>query len=84
MSSEVTEGQTPDIYWQLHPNETPELIAGKHKEFETEIGKLPADAKKNLNQAQERCPELLTDDFKLMFLRCEVFNAGVSIPSFLA
>jgi hypothetical protein len=78
MSSEATEGQVPDIYGQVHPNETPELIARKQNEFETELDKLAAGSKKNLERAQERCPELLTDDFKLMFLRCEVFNADVS------
>jgi hypothetical protein len=78
MSSAATKGQVPDIYGQVHPNETPELIALKQREFETEIEKLAADTKQNLLQAQERCPELLTHDFKLLFLRCEVFNADVS------
>jgi hypothetical protein len=78
MSSAATKGQVPDIYGQVHPNETPELIAQKQTEFDTEIEKLASDAKENLLQAQERCPELLTHDFKLMFLRCEVFNADVS------
>jgi len=79
MSSEATEGQVPDIYGQLHPVETPELIARKREELEAEIAKL-AD-KKNLEEAQKKCPQLLTDDFKLMFLRCEVFNADVSVSS---
>lgn len=85
VSSEATKGQvSPDVYGQLHPKETPELIAQKLIEMESEIEKLAADttnAKQNclqLKQAQERCPELLTDGFKLMFLRCEVFHANVS------
>lgn len=78
MSSAATMGQVPDIYGQVHPIETPELIAQKQAEFETELEKLATDSKKTLLQAQERCPELLTHDFKLMFLRCEVFNADVS------
>ena len=76
MSSEATEGQVPDMYGQLHPVETLELIARKRQEFEAEIAKLPD--KKNLEEAQKKCPHLLTDDFKLIFLRCEVFNADVS------
>jgi hypothetical protein len=79
MSSAATEGQVPDIYGQVHLNETPELIAQKQAEFETEIEKLAAHTKENLRQAEERCPELLTHNFKLMFLRCEVFNADVSL-----
>jgi hypothetical protein len=78
MSSAATEGQVPDIYGQVHPVETPELIAQKQLEFETEIEKLAADTKHNLLQAQKQCPELLTHDFKLMFLRCEVFNADLA------
>jgi hypothetical protein len=81
---DATKGQVSD--GQLHPNETPELIAQKMIEMESEIEKLQlaavdTNAKQNclqLKEAQERCPELLTDDFKLMFLRCEVFNANVS------
>ena len=76
MSSEATEGQVPDMYGQLHPVETPELIARKRQEFEAEIAKLPD--KKKLEEAQKKCPHLLTDDFQLAFLRCEVFNADVS------
>jgi hypothetical protein len=84
MSSDATKGQVSDVYGQLHPKETPELIAQKLTEMESEIEKLAADTsttKQNclqLQQAQKRCPELLTDGFKLMFLRCEVFNANVS------
>ena len=79
MSSDATEGLTPDQYGQLHPNETAELVESKLKAFEEEVKKLSDDDTKNLKEAQEKCPELLTDQFKLMFLRCEVFNADVSI-----
>jgi len=77
MSSEATKGQTPDIYGQLHPVETPELIAKAHADFDRLVESLPPAEKKGLLQAQAKCPQLLTDDFKLQFLRCEVFNADV-------
>jgi hypothetical protein len=84
VSSVATKSQVSD--GQLHPNETPELIAQKLIEMESEIEKLQIAAadpntKQNclqLSIAQQRCPELMTDAFKLMFLRCEVFNANVS------
>lgn len=82
-SSDATEGQKPDMYGQLHPVETDEMIAEKLIEFEEEIKKLPEDSKQSLLQAEEKCPELVTEKFKLIFLRSEVFNADVSIFSFL-
>lgn len=78
MSSEATAGQLPDIYGQLHPVETLELIERKQKEFLQELEHLPADKKKNALLANERCPSLVTDEFRLMFLRCEVFNADLA------
>lgn len=78
MEYEVT---TDKVYEQIHPVENPELIASKQKEFEAELEKIPAADKQNLVKAQEKCPKLLSDCFKLMFLRCEVFNADVSVNS---
>lgn len=77
-TSEATMGQLPDVYGQVHPNETPELVKRKRVEFEEEVAKLPAEICGNLRKAQEVCPEFLTDDFKLKFLQCEVFNADLA------
>ena len=67
-----------DLYGQRHPIENEELIGTKLKEFDSEVEKLPNDEKPCLMEAQSKCPDLLIDDFKLMFLRCEIFNADVS------
>lgn len=78
MTSEATTAQIPDVYGQLHPVETVDLIERKRTEFEQELGKLSTNVKTSLSQAEEKCPGLVTEDFKLKFLRCEVFNADVS------
>lgn len=44
-----------------------------------ELDKLPTNDKKGLFEAYDKCPELSkSDEHKLMFLRCEQFNADVS------
>jgi hypothetical protein len=78
MSSEATNGQTPDMYGQLHPLETEELITSKLLALKDEISKLPDDTTTAWKQALEKCPQLVDTDFQLQFLRCEVFNADVS------
>jgi hypothetical protein len=79
MSSEATKGQKPDVYGQLHPVETPELIAAKQKEFNEELTKVlstaPAADKALVEEAQQKCVLATKPEFILMFLRCEVFNA---------
>jgi hypothetical protein len=79
MTSEATAGQMPDVYGQVHPLETPELLAAKRSEMEVELDQIPLEEKQDWMQAQTKCDEsLVGDDFKLKFLRCEVFNADVS------
>ena len=85
MTSEATAGQVPDVYGQVHPVETPQLIKGKLKDFDAaveELRKQKDDSHKSLFQAMEKCPELLTRDFKLMFLRCEVFNTDLAVERY--
>lgn len=74
----MTNFKSPDIYGQRHPRETPGLIKSKLREFDEQIGKIPESDKESLSTAETKCPDLLTDDFKLMFLRCEVFHVDVS------
>ena len=63
---------------QYHPIESPELIARKLIEFQVEVDKIPTDEKQCLLMAEKRCPDLLTDELKLMFLRCDVFHARLA------
>ena len=78
MTSEVTEGQIPDVYGQVHPTESDELLVTKLRDLEAELGLIPTADKADWMQAMAKCPELVADDSKLKFLRCEVFNADVS------
>jgi hypothetical protein len=76
--STVTSAEKPDIHGQIHPAETPELIIYKLEEMDEELRALPQEKAVFVRQAQDKCPELLSDEFNLLFLRCEVFNAKVS------
>jgi hypothetical protein len=78
MSSDATAGQKPDVYGQLHPVETPELMQSKLEEFQHQFDQLPIEERQWAQQATETNPNLTTPDFKLMFLRCEVFNADLA------
>lgn len=78
MSSEATAGKTPDVYGQVHPTETPQLISSKLKQFEKELEKLSDEDTHWARQAKQKFPQLCKDDFKLMFLRCEVFNSDLA------
>jgi CRAL/TRIO domain len=71
----------PDVYGQVHPIESDELVQRKLQELEThlaEIAQKPAYV-----EAQTKCPQLLSNDFKLVFLRCEQFNAKLAAERFV-
>mmetsp|Transcript_29867 Transcript_29867/g.42409 ORF Transcript_29867/g.42409 Transcript_29867/m.42409 type:complete len:80 (+) Transcript_29867:14-253(+) len=73
MEVELTE---PDVYGQRHPIETPELIDSRLKELDEALDVL--NKKDNWLQAKEKCPpELIGNQFKLMFLRCHKFKVQV-------
>uniref|UniRef100_A0A7S1FTJ5 CRAL-TRIO domain-containing protein n=2 Tax=Corethron hystrix TaxID=216773 RepID=A0A7S1FTJ5_9STRA len=72
-----------DLYGQRHPVETDEIVSRKLKEFEEEVKNIPDEEKSCLLQAQERCPQLLTDGFKLMFLRSEVFHIDLATKRYV-
>lgn len=82
-TSEATVGQIPDIYGQLHPIETPDLIERKQTEFALEIEKIPSDQRQNAILAEDKCPDIVNTSFKLMFLRCEVFNADLAAKRYV-
>jgi hypothetical protein len=79
MSNDVIPMSDADIYGQRHPIESTDLIGSKLMELDDELSKLTAEDAEGWTQAKEKCSsDLVDDDFKLMFLRCEVFNADVS------
>lgn len=67
-----------DIYNQIHPEETPELISKSQAALHDELSKLSPDKTTGWLQAKEQCPHLVNDEHTLLFLRCEVFHAHVS------
>lgn len=80
MSNNEIAMSNEDIYGQRHPVENPDLIASKLQELNGELALLSSEQKLGWTQAQEKCdPSLVNDDFKLQFLRCEVFNADVRL-----
>jgi len=78
MSNDEIPMSREDIYGQRHPIESVDMIEDKLFELDGELALLRPEEKQGWIQAQEKCPSLITNDFKLMFLRCEVYNADVS------
>lgn len=67
-----------DMYGQIHPDETPEMIATGLSELRIELSKIPNKESEAYQRASRICPDVMNESHKLMFLRCEVFNADVS------
>jgi hypothetical protein len=77
---ESIEYEVPDQYGQIHPIETDAMIQNRLRDFDDVLNHtVPVMKKKNFNEARFKCPELLTDSFKLMFLRCECFKVDVRV-----
>jgi len=67
---------------QKHPQETPELIAEGLARFEEELGHLSPKERRFVDQALEQAPLAKDDDFRLTFLRTEVFDAKLAAQRF--
>ena len=78
VSSSTIEFSASDFYGQLHPIETPKMREIALSTLESELSKIPDNEKQPYLEAKEKCPELVNDSHKLMFLRCEVYDACVS------
>ena len=67
-----------DVYGQKHPTETEELLHNALRDFDDTLqNHVPKNKKKSVLDAQRKCPELITNSFKMMFLRCECYKVDV-------
>jgi hypothetical protein len=85
MKIDANKGLQPDIYGQVHPVETSKLLRRKLEEFDNvvkERTQTEDDTNRGLYQALEKCPELLTKAFKLLFLRAVVFDIHEAVNVF--
>mmetsp|Transcript_15258 Transcript_15258/g.33114 ORF Transcript_15258/g.33114 Transcript_15258/m.33114 type:complete len:329 (-) Transcript_15258:90-1076(-) len=60
------------------PEETPEFLSKSQSELLEELDKLPDEKKAGWLKAKEKCPTLVGEVHRLMFLRCELFNAELA------
>lgn len=69
-------GQTPT------PTETPSLIEESMSSFR-EMLEMDNDENSSWRLAEERCPNECRDEFKLVFLRCEVFRVKLAVKRYI-
>ena len=80
-SQATTSAALASIYGQKpQPDETPEFLSKSHAELNAELDKLDDDKRAGWLRAKEECPTLVGEEHRLIFLRCEVFNAEVRTP----
>jgi len=61
------------------PEETSTLVKEKLAKFDEVLDNIDTKKKIECMMAQEKCPDLCGDDFKLAFLRCEVFKVKPAV-----
>ncbi len=68
-----------DLYGQTIPVETPTLLSTKLNDLQNELDAIPTDQKTDWLNAIQKCPDIVcTDEFRLMFLRCEILDAKLA------
>ena len=79
VSSRFLKKRPPDLYGQRHAIETSKCISDSLRLLEKELQKIPQDERSGIEQASVICPEIYASkEHRLLFLRCEQFNADVS------
>lgn len=73
---EVLYGQTP------RPTETPSLLEESMKGFRELLEKEERE-NSNWRLAEGKCPKECSDEFKLVFLRCEVFQVELAVKRYI-
>mmetsp|Transcript_27368 Transcript_27368/g.57098 ORF Transcript_27368/g.57098 Transcript_27368/m.57098 type:complete len:372 (-) Transcript_27368:88-1203(-) len=70
-----------EAVYKLTPTleETPILIKKKISDFDKTLAKIDPKKKIGCTLAEEKCPGLCEADFKLVFLRCEVFQVKLAV-----
>lgn len=65
------------------PTETPALISDSLAKFESVLDAVDSDVVRGYLLVKEKSPTLCNDAFKLIFLRCEVFNIDRAVDRFV-